>query len=259
MSRIGGEEFVLPALHPAELWRESGRWQSLDETLFRFKDRKSAELVLGMTHEEVFTSIARNALTSYRQLPQIWYQIQTKFRDEKRPKSGLLRVREFTMKDSYSFDVDEAGLDRSFKAHHDAYVRIYTRCGLTFTAVDADSGAMGGSQSTEFMVLTDAGEDTVAICEKCGYAANTEKAESICAEVFDGQEVASLKEFPTPNIRTIDQLAKCQGGVPPENQIKTLVYTVGGKLSLVLMRGDHELNESKLCAALGTANIGRPR
>jgi prolyl-tRNA synthetase len=255
MTRIGAQEFVLPALHPAELWKESGRWHSLDEILFRFKDRKNGELVLGMTHEEVFTSIARNTISSYRQLPQIWYQIQTKFRDELRPKSGLLRVREFTMKDSYSFDVSEAGLDRAFAAHHDAYCRIFARCGVTFTAVEADSGAMGGSQSTEFMTLTDAGEDTVVICKKCGYAANMEKAVADCPPVLDGEQAASMSEFPTPNIKTIDQLANCQGGVPAVRQIKTLVYILEGKLLLVLLRGDHELNECKLQALGGTAEV----
>jgi prolyl-tRNA synthetase len=255
MTRIGAQEFVLPALHPAELWKESGRWQSLDEILFRFKDRKGGELVLGMTHEEVFTTIARNTINSYRQLPQIWYQIQTKFRDELRPKSGLLRVREFTMKDSYSFDVNEAGLDLAFTAHHDAYCRIFARCGVTFTAVEADSGAMGGSQSTEFMTLTDAGEDTVVICNKCGYAANIEKAVADCENILDGDEYAPIAEFPTPNIKTIDQLAKCPGGVAPEQQIKTLVYSLDDKLALVLLRGDHDLNECKLQALAGTTNI----
>jgi prolyl-tRNA synthetase len=255
MTRIGGQEFVLPALHPAELWKESGRWQSLDEILFRFKDRKGGELVLGMTHEEVFTTIARNTINSYRQLPQIWYQIQTKFRDELRPKSGLLRVREFTMKDSYSFDVNEAGLDLAFAAHHDAYCRIFARCGVTFTAVEADSGAMGGSQSTEFMTLSDAGEDTVVICNKCGYAANTEKAVADCEKILDGDEQSPIAEFPTPNIKTIDQLAKCPGAVAPQQQIKTLVYSLNDKLALVLLRGDHDLNECKLQALAGTANI----
>ncbi len=255
MNRIGGQEFVLPALHPAEIWKESGRYQSIDEIMFRFKDRKAGELVLGLTHEEVFTSIARNSISSYRQLPQIWYQIQTKFRDELRPKSGLLRVREFTMKDAYSFDVDSAGLDRAFEAHHDAYCRIFERCGVAYTAVDADSGAMGGSQSTEFMTLTDAGEDTVVLCKKCGYAANSEKAAADCEKVEDDPHLAEISEFATPNIKTIDQLAKCAGGVPPTRQIKTLVYDLDGKLALVLMRGDHELNEVKLHSIAGTTNI----
>src|SRR6202522_3074707 len=177
MDKIG-QEFLLPTTQPRELWEESGRWSVMGENMFRLKDRKGADLCLGMTHEEVVTSIARNELRSYKQLPQIWYQIQTKFRDEPRPKSGLLRVRQFLMKDSYSFDIDKAGLDKSYDLHDAVYRRIFTRCGLKFVAVDADSGAMGGSQSQEFMVYTDAGEDLIASCPVCGYAANLEKATS---------------------------------------------------------------------------------
>src|SRR6202000_3260269 len=174
MDKIG-QEFFLPALLPRDLLEESGRWTIFGDNLFHLKDRKGAELGLGMNHEEVGTSIARNELRSYKQLPQIWYQIQTKFRDEPRPKGGLLRVRQFTMKDAYSFDIDAAGLDVSYKKHYDVYRRIYDRCGLKYMAVEAHSGAMGGSQSHEFMVFTDAGEDMVAHCAKCGYAANLEK------------------------------------------------------------------------------------
>src|SRR6266508_2900383 len=178
MNAVGGQEFYLPALNPAEIWKESGRWTVMGDNMFRLKDRKGADLCLGMTHEEVFTDIARNELRSYKQLPQVWYQIQTKFRDEPRPKSGLLRVRQFTMKDSYSFDIDRAGLDKSFDLHDAVYRRIFRRCGLEFVSVEAHSGSMGGSQSQEFMVYTDAGEDLVASCGKCGYAANLEKATS---------------------------------------------------------------------------------
>ena len=160
-----GQEFYLPAIHPREIWEQSGRWAAMGENMFRLKDRKGADLCLGMTHEEIMTSIARSELRSYKQLPQIWYQIQNKFRDEPRPKSGLLRVRQFTMKDSYSFDLDAAGLDKSFNLHDAVYRRIFTRCGLKFVAVEADSGAMGGSQSQEFMVYTDAGEDLIASCD----------------------------------------------------------------------------------------------
>ena len=177
MDRIG-QEFLLPTIHPADLWRESGRWTLMGDNMFRLQDRKGADLCLGMTHEEVMTDIARNELRSYKQLPQTWYQIQTKFRDEPRPRSGLLRVRQFIMKDSYSFDLDEAGLDHSYKQHDAAYRAIFTRCGLKFVVVEADSGAMGGSQSQEFMVYTDAGEDLIASCAACGYAANMEKATS---------------------------------------------------------------------------------
>jgi prolyl-tRNA synthetase len=182
MDRIG-QEFLLPTIQPADLWRESGRWTLMGDNMFRLKDRKGADLCLGMTHEEVMTDIARNELRSYKQLPQIWYQIQTKFRDEPRPKSGLLRVRQFIMKDSYSFDIDAASLDRSYDLHDAAYRAIFTRCGLKFVAVEADSGAMGGSQSQEFMVYTDAGEDLIASCAACGYAANMEKATSRLAPV----------------------------------------------------------------------------
>ncbi len=177
MDRIG-QEFYLPAIHPREPWEKSGRWTVMGDNMFRLKDRKGADLCLGMTHEEIMTTIAGNELRSYKQLPQIWYQIQTKFRDEPRPKSGLLRTRQFTMKDSYSFDIDKAGLDKSFELHDAVYRKIFTRCGLKFVAVEADSGSMGGSQSQEFMVYTDAGEDLIASCPVCGYAANTEKATS---------------------------------------------------------------------------------
>src|SRR3954471_6339145 len=180
-----GQEFLLPALHPRELWEQSGRWQVMGDNMFRLKDRGGRELCLGMTHEEVMTSIARNELRSYKQLPQIWYQIQNKFRDEPRPKSGLLRVRQFTMKDSYSFDIDAAGLDVSYKKHYDTYCHIFDRAGLKYMAVEAHSGAMGGSQSHEFMVFTDAGEDMVAHCAKCSYAANLEKATSKLEPVQD--------------------------------------------------------------------------
>src|SRR6202047_329987 len=173
-----GQEFLLPALHPREIWEASGRWALMGDNLFRLKDRKGAHLALGMTEEEVMTEIARKELRSYKQLPQIWYQIQNKFRDEPRPKSGLLRVRQFTMKDSYSFDIDATGLDKSFDLHDAVYRKIFARCGLKFVAVEADSGAMGGSQSQEFMVYTDAGEDLIVSCPECGYAANLEKATS---------------------------------------------------------------------------------
>jgi prolyl-tRNA synthetase len=254
MNRIGAQEFLLPALHPAEVWKESGRWEVMGENMFRLRDRKGAEMALGMTHEEIFTLIARDSISSYRQLPQVWYQIQTKFRDEARPKSGLLRVREFTMKDAYSFDIDYAGLDRAFEDQRNAYCRIFTRCGLKFLQVEASSGAMGGSQSTEFMVRTDAGEDRIAVCESCGYAANLEKATSRLTAVQD-EGSAALEEFPTPGVRTIEDLANFPAGAPAERQIKTLVYVLDGQLALVLMRGDHELNQTKLADATGAINI----
>ncbi|HKP13047.1 MAG TPA: proline--tRNA ligase [Blastocatellia bacterium] len=255
MNRIGGQEFMLPALHPADVWKESGRWQVMGDNMFRLRDRKNAEMCLGMTHEEIFTSIARHAINSYRQLPQVWYQIQTKFRDEARPKSGLLRVREFTMKDAYSFDVDRAGLDKAFQDQHDAYCRIFARCGLKFSPVEASSGAMGGSQSTEFMVRTEAGEDRIVVCEQCGYAANVEKATSRLAAVEDGEGLEKPEEFPTPGVRTIDDLTTFPGGAAADRQIKTLVYMLDDRLALVLMRGDHELNETKLQDATGAPNV----
>ena len=255
MNRIGGQEFLLPAIHPAEVWKESGRWEVMGDNMFRLRDRKGADMALGMTHEEVFTTIARNAINSYRQLPQVWYQIQTKFRDEARPKSGLLRVREFTMKDAYSFDVDFAGLDKSFQDQFDAYCRIFTRCGLKFTAVEASSGAMGGSQSTEFMVRTNAGEDNIVVCEKCGYAANVEKATSKLVPLDDEGGPAAVEEFPTPGVRTIDDLTTFSGGASADRQIKTLVYVLDDRVALVLLRGDHELNETKLIDASGAINV----
>src|SRR5436305_2879840 len=216
-----GQEFYLPALNPREIWEESGRWTVMGDNMFRLKDRKGADLCLGMTHEEIFTSIARNEIRSYKQLPQIWYQIQMKFRDEARPKSGVLRVRQFIMKDAYSFDVDEAGLDKSFEDQREAYKRIFDRCGLKYTIVEASSGAMGGSASNEFMVRTDAGEDMIATCNNCNYAGNLEKATSRLPEVKDGIGLDSPVEFPTPGVRTIEDLTTFPGGADPDRQIKT--------------------------------------
>ncbi|HXF39033.1 MAG TPA: proline--tRNA ligase [Blastocatellia bacterium] len=255
MNRIGGQEFLLPAIHPAEIWKESGRWEVMGDNMFRLRDRKGADMALGMTHEEIFTSIARHTINSYRQLPQVWYQIQTKFRDEARPKSGLLRVREFTMKDAYSFDVDFAGLDKSFDDQYGAYCKIFSRCGLKYTSVEASSGAMGGSKSTEFMVRTNAGEDNIVLCPNCGYAANVEKATSKLADIDDGQAPATPEEFPTPGVHTIEDLTTFPGGAAADRQIKTLVYALDDRIALVLMRGDHELNETKLMDASGAINV----
>ncbi|HEY4885999.1 MAG TPA: proline--tRNA ligase [Myxococcales bacterium] len=260
MNAIGGQEFYLPALNPREIWEESGRWTVMGENMFRLKDRKGADLCLAMTHEEVFTALARAELRSYRQLPQTWYQIQTKFRDELRPKSGLLRVRQFTMKDSYSFDLDRAGLDKSFEDHRQAYARIFSRCGLKTIQVDAHSGAMGGSGSTEFMVPTDAGEDLIASCESCGYSANTEKAESRL-ETPDKYKAAGesppLEEFPTPGALTIEALAAKPYGVAADQQLKTLIYVGDDKPVIAIVRGDDQLNEAKLQTASG-ASVLRP-
>ena len=259
MARIGGQEFLLPALNPREIWEETGRWQAMGDNMFRLKDRKGADLCLAMTHEEVFTSIARNELRSYKQLPQIWYQIQTKFRDEARPKSGLLRVRQFLMKDSYSFDLDPAGLDVSFEKHRQAYKKIFSRCGLRFVMVEASSGAMGGSASTEFMVRTDAGEDLIAVCDNCEYAANVERATSLIEEIADENGLDAPEEFPTPDVRTIEQLARFEGGASADRQIKTLIYAAktgdAETFVLALLRGDHSLQETKLQDALSADEI----
>jgi prolyl-tRNA synthetase len=235
----------------------------MGDNMFRLKDRKGADLCLGMTHEEIFTSVARNELRSYKQLPQTGYQIQTKFRDEPRPKSGLLRVRQFTMKDSYSFDIDEVGLDRSFENHREAYKKIFSRCGLKFVMVEASSGAMGGSASTEFMVKTDAGEDLIAVCEESGYAANLEKAASKLAEIIDDEGLSAPEEFATPNIKTIDALAQAFDFASAHRQIKTLVYVasfegaegIAQKFVLTLLRGDHQLQETKLADNLGAIEV----
>ncbi len=254
MNAIGGQQFELPCLHPAELWQRSGRWERMGDEMFRVKDRRGVDHALGVTHEEVFASLA-SELRSYRQLPQIWYQIQSKFRDEPRPKSGLLRVREFVMKDSYSFDLDWDGLDRSFQKHFEAYRKIFSRCGVDTIAVEASSGAMGGKESIEFMVRSDAGEDWIASCPRCGYAANLEKATSTLAAVAPGAVLDAPEKFPTPGVRTIDDLARMQGGAPAEQQIKTLVYVLDGTTLLVLLRGDHDLAEQKLRDATGAAEL----
>ena len=250
MDRIGAQEFYLPALHPAELWKESRRWTEMGDTMFRLTDRNNRELCLGMTHEEVFTSIARNEIRSYRDLPQIWYQIQVKFRDEPRPKSGLLRVRQFTMKDSYSFDRDTQGLDASYQLHDQAYRRIFERCGIEYVAVEAESGPMGGSESQEFMVESDAGEDVVVTCE-CGYSANLDRAVGATPPESDEEEGDPLQEIHTPGRKTIQEVSDFLK-IPATGQIKSLVYIADGEPHLILLRGDHQLNESLLGRALGT-------
>ncbi len=250
MDAIGAQEFRLPAIQPDELWRRSGRWEAMGEEMFRLRDRRRAELCLGMTHEEVFAHLA-SELRSYRELPQIWYQIQTKFRDEARPKSGLIRVREFTMKDSYSLDRGPEGLDRAFQLHFEAYRRIFERAGLETLAVEASSGAMGGSESIEFMVASDAGEDRIASCPRCGYAANLEKATSQVPAVQDPPGPERPERFATPGVRTIEDLARFPDGAPAERQVKTLVYVSDGQPTLVLLRGDHALAEQKLVDASG--------
>ena len=259
-----GQEFYLPALHPREIWEASGRWSVMGDNMFRLKDRGGRDLCLGMTEEEVMTEIARKELRSYKQLPQIWYQIQQKFRDEPRPKSGLLRIRQFTMKDSYSFDMDAAGLDLSYQKHHDVYCRIFDRCGLKYVVVHADSGAMGGSGSQEFMIYTDAGEDLVVSCPSCGYAANLEKATSRLEPVEEltstGEGKPELVHTPGKGaIADVSEFLK----VSPKQDIKAVAYmaTVRGagndkkdareaRPLAVFLRGDHTVNETKLLGVL---------
>ena len=256
MDAIGAQEFYLPALNPAELWQESGRYDVMGDNLFKLKDRFGRQLCLAMTHEEDMTFIARGELRSYKQLPQIWYQIQTKFRDEPRPKSGLLRVRQFTMKDSYSFDLAPEGLDVSYEKHRVAYCRIFDRCGLEYLTVEAHSGAMGGTRSQEFMVATEAGEDYVAFCRETGYAANLEKAVSRPAPLGAPDPEGNLEpeEIHTPGAKTIDEVSAFLK-LPSTSQMKSLVLIADGKPYLVLVRGDHQLSETKFQTASGSVEF----
>ncbi len=256
MDAIGGQEMLLPALNPAELWQESGRWSVMGHDMFRLKDRFDRDLCLAMTHEEVMTSIARGELRSYKQLPQIWYQIQTKFRDETRPKSGLMRVRQFIMKDSYSFDLAPEGLDISYRKHYEAYCKIFSRCGLSYLAVEAHSGAMGGNESTEFMVASGAGEDFVVVCPECGYAANLEKATSKHQPhaAPDPEGDLTPEEFSTPGRKTITEVAEFTK-LPATSQMKSLVMVADDKPVLVLLRGDHQASETKLSSFLQAREV----
>ncbi len=267
MDRIG-QEFLLPALHPRELWEESGRWTVMGQNLFKLQDRKGAWLVLGMTEEEVMTDIARKELRSYKQLPQIWYQIQTKFRDEPRPRAGLLRVRQFIMKDSYSFDLDEAGLDVSYDKHDAAYRAILTRSGLNYVAVQADSGAMGGSQSQEFMVYAEAGEDLIASCPACNYAANMDKATSQLPAVENLSGEGAPELVHTPGRRTIEDVGTFLQ-LEPVHQIKTMAFMALSQAAkagaaeivspvVVFLRGDHTVNLAKLTGLFPSARELRP-
>ena len=254
MDRIAGQEMLLPVVHPADPWKKTGRWDDVEGIIVKFQDRKESDMLLAITHEEIFTLIATE-LSSYRQLPQLWYHLQTKFRDEPRPRGGLLRVREFTMKDSYSFDVDPAGLDVQFEAHRGAYSRIFERLGIEAIAVHASSGAMGGKESVEFMVESEAGEDDIVVCPNCGYAANTERATSGAPPVEDESWEGEPEEFDTPGIRTIAALAQAFEFASADRQIKTLAYVVEGGLTLILLPGDHELMEQKLIDGLGTFDL----
>jgi prolyl-tRNA synthetase len=251
MNRIGAQEILMPVMHPAELWQLSGRWDVMGDEMFRLKDRKGASLALGMTHEEIVTSLAAE-LNSYRALPQMWYQFQTKLRDEPRPKAGLMRTREFTMKDSYSFDLDSEGLDRSFDAHHEAYSRAFKRMGIPAIPVEASNGAMGGSGSTEFICPSETGEDDIVYSPECGYAANSEAAVSALPPVDPAADAAAAldapQRFDTPGVRTIEDLVSGYNA-PADRQVKTLVYVLNGQPTLVLLRGDHALEEQKLIDA----------
>jgi prolyl-tRNA synthetase len=251
MDRAGAQEFLASALLPAELWKESGRWDVMGAEMFRLKDRNDRDFCLGPTHEEVFTDIARNEIKSYKQLPLNLYQIQTKYRDERRPRFGVMRSREFIMKDAYSFDKDNEGLDISYNKMYKAYHEIFRRCGLESKCVEADSGAMGGSGSAEFMIKSEIGEDEVAFCSVCDYAANMEKAPST-AEVFEKEELKELREIETPNIRTIEELVTFFN-TTAKKFAKTLIFKADGKLVAVMVRGDREVNEVKVKNAVGGA------
>ena len=257
MNKIGAQEILMPVMHPAEIWHRSGRWSVMGDEMFRLKDRKGADIALGMTHEEIVSTLAAG-LNSYKELPQSWYQFQTKLRDEPRPKAGLMRTREFTMKDSYSFDLDAEGLDKSFNAHHAAYVRAFQRIGIPAIPVNASNGSMGGSGSTEFVCPSDTGEDDIVYSPECGYAANAEAAVSALAPVDAAEDaaraLAAPERFDTPGVRTIDDLATGYDA-PADRQIKTLVYVLDGEVTLVLLRGDHALEEQKLIDASGASAV----
>ncbi len=254
MNAAGAIEILMPAIHPIELWRETGR-DAMD-VLFRLQDSKGADLVLGPTHEEIVTDIVRAGVESYKQLPVNLYQIQTKFRDEPRPRAGLLRGREFIMKDAYSFDADIAGLDISFDKMVAAYQKIFARCGLDAQIVDASGGGIGGFDTKEFMVVSPSGEDVMLYNPADGYAANLELATSSLEPIADRDDIGDeLEKFATPSVATIEELANFAGGAAAIHQIKTLVYIAKGKAVLVLLRGDHQLNEAKLAGATGAAEL----
>ncbi|MCX7793116.1 MAG: proline--tRNA ligase [Thermodesulfovibrionales bacterium] len=248
MDAIGAQEITCPVLHPSELWEATGRWFEIKDEMFRLKDRGGRNMCLGMTHEEVMAWLAAKEIRSYRELPQIWYQIQIKLRDEARPKAGIIRTREFIMKDSYSFDIDEEGLAQSYEIHRKAYHRIFQRCGLKFYEVESDPGMMGGGQSHEFMAPSSAGEDEILLCDKCGYAANVEVADSVPAH-YDSEE-SNLEEVYTPGLKTVEEVSKFLG-LQKEGFIKTLALMASEGMVLVLLRGDQQLHEKKLQKIIG--------
>src|SRR5882672_8405157 len=254
MNRAGALELLMPAMQPPEIWEKSGRYVTASGVFFKVRDRARKEWILGPTHEEVITTLVAGEINSYRQLPKNFYQIQTKFRDEIRPRFGLMRAKEFIMKDAYSFDATDEAAQTSYRKMYDAYARIFQRCGLKTIAVEADTGAMGGKFSHEFMVPAETGENEVVFCEGCGYAANIDKATSKIQNptARPGGTEPAAEKFPTPGILTIDALARPPHNVSAERQIKTLVYMAESKAVLVLLRGDDQLNEAKLAGALGT-------
>ncbi|MEC4686268.1 MAG: proline--tRNA ligase [Nitrospirota bacterium] len=254
MARIDAQELLLPVLHPADIWQKTGRWSEIGDEMFRLKDRTGRDMCLGMTHEEIMTWLASREIRSYKVLPQIWYQIQTKLRDEARPKSGILRTREFIMKDSYSFDRDENGLSQSYRLHEEAYHRIFERCGLKFYQVESDPGMMGGATAHEFMAPSPAGEDDVAICDSCGYAANVELAISVSPETkFEDRP---FEEVHTPQKRTVREVSEFLGA-SPAYFIKSLLFMADTGPVLVLLRGDQELQEKKLQRLIGPCRPAR--
>lgn len=248
MDSIGAQEINLPVMHPAEIWQKTGRWYDIKEEMFRLKDRSGRDMCLGMTHEEIMTWLASRELKSYRDLPQMWYQIQTKLRDEARPKSGILRTREFLMKDSYSFDIDDEGLDYSYKLHADAYHKIFRRCGLVFYQAESDTGMMGGAAAHEFMATSPAGEDEVVICDKCGYTANVEVACSLAVPLKDQGWLH--EEISTPDKRTVKEVSSFLK-IDPSYFIKCLLFISDSGPVLVLLRGDQELHDKKLQKLIG--------
>ncbi|MDT8715794.1 proline--tRNA ligase [Clostridium sp. 19966] len=251
MNSAGAEEILASALIPSELWKESGRWEVFGPEMFKLKDRNEREFCLGPTHEEVFTDIAREMINSYKQLPVTLYQIQTKFRDERRPRYGVIRSREFIMKDAYSFDAEESGLNKSYQAMYDAYNKIFNRCKLNFSPVQADSGAMGGSGSAEFMVQSEIGEDDIVFCKECSYAANIERA-AAAPKKSDSQELKTLSKLKTPAVKTIEELTDFLN-LEAYKFAKTLIYNADGKIVVVMVRGDRQVNETKVSNAVGGA------
>lgn len=254
MDRQGGLEILMSALQPAELWKASKRWEEYGPEMFKLTDRSGREFCLGPTHEEIFTALIRDEVRSYRQLPLLLYQIQTKYRDEIRPRFGLMRAREFIMKDLYSFDRDEAGLDVSYRKMYEAYSRVFFRCGISYMVVEADVGAMGGTDSHEFVIVTESGEADLVFCTQCGYAANVERAECRAPNKTADSEMLPLEEVETPEMRTIDEVSGFLG-VQPSQLVKTLIYVADGVPVAVLIRGDRDLNEAKLRRVLGATNI----